>query len=472
MRLDDAYDEEAEDPWMAWYRENEDTASNTGSRAGSWHRGYWYHGWHGRRWQAPETDSEDEETNIEVLPDVIKGWLLLEKAGLDTLERSIIQSDIKSQFSLQSVENALRAHWTDDQVRRRDGEGRAQANFEDYDDDDEPPEEVHDSFFEDWSEEEVALYQAARQSEAEAWAQVQQGRRTLREARERQKEVRLGRKFFPSKGSGKGSGGGARHQATSQGNQHPEGPCLRCGGKHATRSCPKRAEKDDRGALQVDNASAEFVYYQAESLFSEHSSNQVAEQAQNASAEVGYYQAESLFGDHEALSSQSEGQLTTPEAMRAGYGILDPGATKTMGSITALEYARAASWAQNRQDNIAEIDPDNRPTFGFADSESAKCSSTVMMQLPVAEQKMRLRVHALDKGSVPVLLSIDTLKRMRAIVDYGSDEVVFAGINPQKCVKLQTTSTGHQILPLTKDFMQGARTLKSPVRRLGQPADE
>ena len=97
------------------------------------------------------------------------------------------------------------------------------------------------------------------------------------------------------------------------------------------------------------------------------------------------HQAESLFGDHEALSSQSEGQLTTPEATRAGYGILDPGATKTMGSITALEYARAGSWAQNRQDNIAGIDPDNRPTFGFADSESAKCSSTVMMQLPVAE---------------------------------------------------------------------------------------
>ena len=85
------------------------------------------------------SDSEDEETNIEVLPDVIQGWLLLEKAGLGTLERSIIQSNVKSQFSLQSVENALRAHWTDDQVRRRDGEGRAQANFEDHDDDDEPP---------------------------------------------------------------------------------------------------------------------------------------------------------------------------------------------------------------------------------------------------------------------------------------------------------------------------------------------
>ena len=77
-----------------------------------------------------------------------------------------------------------------------------------------------------------------------------------------------------------------------------------------------------------------------------------------------------------------------------------------MGSITALEHARAASWAHNKRDNIAEIDPDNRPTFGFADSESARCSSTVLMQLPVQEQKMRLKVHALDKGTVPILLSI------------------------------------------------------------------
>ena len=172
---------------------------------------------------------------MEVLPDVIKGWLLLEKAGLDTLEKSVIQSDIKSQFTLLNVENSLRAHWTDDQVRKRDGEPRGQANFEDWDHD--GPEEVDDSFFEDWDCEDIALYQAAQDDEARAWAQIQQGRRTLREARERQKEVRLGRKFFSGKGKGKGPSRSTSYRANPVSG---EGPCLRCGKAHSTRNCPSR----------------------------------------------------------------------------------------------------------------------------------------------------------------------------------------------------------------------------------------
>ena len=97
--------------------------------------------------------------------------------------------------------------------------------------------------------------------------------------------------------------------------------------------------------------------------------------------------------------------------MRAGCAVLDPGATRTMGSITALEFARSASWSHQNKDNISHIDLLDRPTFGFADSESARCQRTVLMQLPVGEQKMCLKVHALDKGQVPVLLSIDTLKK-------------------------------------------------------------
>ena len=164
--------------------------------------------------------------------------------------------------------------------------------------------------------------------------------------------------------------------------------------------------------------------------------------------------------------------MTTHEAMTKGFAVLDAGATKTMGSIVALEHARRASFEHSSRDNVASVSLEDRPTFGFADSESARCSSTILLQLPVQEQKMKLRVHALDKGSVPVPLSIDTLKRLHAIVDYGRDEVVFAAVNPHKCVKLQTTSTRHQILPLVEDFMQDAQILKDPVVRLGQLASE
>ena len=386
------------------------------------------------------SDSEDEEQMIEVLPDVIKGWLLLEKAGLDSLERSIIQSDIKSRFTLLGVENSLRAHWTDDQVKRRDEGGKHHAHFEDWDEDeDAPPQPFDADYFDDWSEEDMVLYQSAQAEEAQAWAQIQDGRRTLKAARERQKEVRLNRKFFPSKGRGKSGVG--KHPGGSSSSARAEGPCLRCGKAHATRMCPQRNESEEKGTFQAD-ASAEFIYY-----------------------------AETLFGEHqnpeEAMAANGNMKMSTQEAMKAGFGVLDPGATRTMGSITALEHARAVCLQQHRQDNVAAINVDERPVFAFADSETAKCSSTILLSLPVAEQRMKLRVHALDKGSVPVLLSIDTLKPMRAIVDYGRDEVVFVGINPQKCVKLSTTSTGHQILPLTQDFMKEARDLQAPVHRLG-----
>ena len=75
-------------------------------------------------------------------------------------------------------------------------------------------------------------------------------------------------------------------------------------------------------------------------------------------------------------------------------------------------------------------------------------------------------------GTVPILLSIQTLRKMGAIVDYGRNEAVFTRINPLKCLQLQTTTTGHQILPLTRDFMQEATVLQAPVHRLGVPAEE
>ena len=122
---------------------------------------------------------------------------------------------------------------------------------------------------------------------------------------------------------------------------------------------------------------------------------------------------------------------------------------------------------------MSHVSLQKRPTFGFADPEKAQCSSTVVLQLPVAEQQnLKLKAHAPDKGCVPVLMSISTLKKMGAVIDFGRDEAVFAKLNPLKRVKLETTQTGHQVLPLTRDFMREAVSLEAPVTRLGQTASE
>ena len=146
----------------------------------------------------------------------------------------------KSHFSLQGVENSLRAHWTDSQVRRRDGaDDRPQAHFEDQDwDEYDEPVEWDQSYFENWDPSDIVLFQEAQAAEQEAWAQIQEGRRTLREAREKQKAVRLGRQYFNSKGKGRGKS--QRYRPREADDMPPRGPCLRCGKGHATRDCPHK----------------------------------------------------------------------------------------------------------------------------------------------------------------------------------------------------------------------------------------
>ena len=399
-----------DDPWSAWYQQSETAA---------WAARGWVDYSHGDWRSKPnyEATSEDEDDLIDILPDVIQGWMLLEKSGLDDLEKSIIQSDIKSKFSLMGVENSLRAHWSDEQVRRRDGPEKQSAHYEDEEGDE--GEDVDSANFENYDTSELdpadaILYQEAEKDAQKAWAQIQQGRRTLREAREKQKEVRLGRRFYP-KGKGRGGGKTEPRGAPSR------GPCLRCGKDHPTRSCPQSPEAEAKPSLLADEE-GEFVYYtegparsgqdhsrgQATKLSSEHSFqdhqyDQNTEQSPRhsflyyltdkgddtgdylsgeiphhieATGQIGGDRPVSLFGEHQESSVAllaGEGKMTTQQAMKAGYGVLDAGATKTMGSFTALHYAREASWRERQVDNVTEVDLTDRPVFGFADSETARC---------------------------------------------------------------------------------------------------
>ena len=74
-----------------------------------------------------------------------------------------------------------------------------------------------------------------------------------------------------------------------------------------------------------------------------------------------------------------------------------------------------------------------------------------------------LKVHALDKGQAPVLLSISSLRSLGAVIDYASDRAVFRAVDPTKVVRLERTAAGHQVLPLTTDAYETARSLRAPL---------
>jgi hypothetical protein len=142
----------------------------------------------------------------------------------------MILASIKKDFSFDRVAQELRNQWSDDDLKRRDQSGRHSSWWIDDELQSDDGEDVVMVITEDLNEEGQALM-ASAQAEA-ALAAVQQGRRTLREAREKQQQVRLSRRYFrTNKGNSKGDGKGKNSSSSST--------CLRCGGDHRTANCPR-----------------------------------------------------------------------------------------------------------------------------------------------------------------------------------------------------------------------------------------
>lgn len=158
---------------------------------------------------------------------------------------------------------------------------------------------------------------------------------------------------------------------------------------------------------------------------------------------------------------------STDEAVTAGFGVLDGGATKTMASIHALECLEQQCKEQQLP-GIVKVDTSDRPLFGFGNSDQNRCVSTCYVRLPTQEQPMSLRIHALDQGRAPVLISVDTLRKLGAIIDFKNDEAVFTQVNAQKLISLRRSSAGHQLIPLTQDFMAEGRVFPRAAQSLAQ----
>lgn len=422
--------------------------------SGSWYGSSWNPHWGSYSGSITQEENDEEEME-QILPDAVLGWFLLEKTGLDPIEKSIIQGEVKGNFTLAGVENALRSHWTDDQIRARDGESRHQAQFQD-EEEDEPMEEDQ-AMFEGWTEDEMSWYQDAKAEEQRAWMQLQQSRRTLREARARQHEVKMSRKFYkpswqsrPPGGQGKGGGGpvGASSAFRSK------DACFRCGGRgHIARNCPNPPSQEAKiSEEQEEGDFAEFTYF--------------AEPTE--STLEGEEEVETYEGQLEQSSFTVESQRpSTEQAIAEGKAVIDGGATRTMGSLHAVE-ALSKRWLQNHGcSGVKSVDVKDQPVFGFGNSQKSKCLSTCVMKVPSQETPMNLRIHVLEQGKAPILLSIDSLRAMGAIIDYTRDEAVFTAIDPCRVVQLERSQVGHQLLPLAEDFLRSGRILETPIKSLG-----
>ena len=177
------------------------------------------------------------------------------------------------------------------------------------------------------------------------------------------------------------------------------------------------------------------------------------------------YTEETSEGGDSALVAQG-GALSTQEAVQRGMGILDGGATRSLASVRALEAIQEINRRKHGKDKIAQVNLQERPEFGFGNSSTDRCCSTVDLEVSAAGSPGMLRIHALNKGQGPVLLSIDCLRRLGAVLDFEKDLVCFRKLSCNKVVRLERSQTGHQLLPLTEDLLTNAEETSQEVPSL------
>ena len=159
--------------------------------------------------------------------------------------------------------------------------------------------------------------------------------------------------------------------------------------------------------------------------------------------------------------------LLASRALQEGKAIIDGGATSTLASVSALEKVGQLNcelYGQHRY----EVRPaaEDCPIFTFGNGERKRCCSSVDLQVPLDTKMSTLKLHAIESGPVPILLSIESLRSLGAIIDFDRDQMVLTKVNPKRLIQLERSSTGHQLMPLTRDVYEKSHLLEKPILSL------
>lgn len=365
------------------------------------------------RYYPNEEDEAWTRDTPDLLPDFLQGWYLLMDSNLSLAERNMIQTAVQGDFKMDRIARELRAQWPEEDLRQHD-QGFKQAGFwqeEVYEEPDWTGDaDTYDSLEQDgMNEEGLSLVAEAEQLAEEAMATIEKAKITLREARAKQHQVKMNRQYYQfTTGKGKGSGKGKTIK------------CFKCGGNHKLVDCPDRHAPKTQGQVHFGQTEvAPFVCYTEDA----------------------------------AMMTEGPGhRKTTEEAIAQGYGIIDGGATKTLGSIHALEAVAENNMRKHQDNHVLEVDTTTRPTFGFGNSSRNQCASTAKLKIQAGGKTGHLQVHALEEGQGPILLSISTLRTLKAVIDFENDLIVLRALDPKRAIKAERSQAGHQLLPLTDDL--------------------
>ena len=145
---------------------------------------------------------------------------------------------------------------------------------------------------------------------------------------------------------------------------------------------------------------------------------------------------------------------TSSDPENAGFGIIDCGATETVGSLPALESLMQARFQLNGRTEEVEVSAAPPKRFKFGNGTFSMSSSCVLVPQSVGELQLRLQLYTLDCEGVPILIGMRTLRRLKAVVDFSKCLAIFVAVNPNLAIPLRRSKTGHLLIDLRGDWMQ------------------
>ena len=440
---DETEDEQDDDPqhgdgvpsqdWTSgWWQHPEESHS--------WYTGWWnqYDDWRShsdwQEWRAWPTPTSTSTPHYDVsskasheadrfLPDFVVAWMLLQRSGLDSSEKASIIASLKNRFTTDRVKTALRLNWNDEDLKRRDQQHGHSLFTEDFDYAD-----LHEEFGEDMPEgldEDEQKEYAHLTAEAEAAYQAMQGhRRTLREARERQTQMRRNRSFYPMK-----------KDYGSKAADSREGTCFKCGGKHATAACPQRSGGDSR-----PSGSAHLTFFLEP-------------------------EATDFHLESEAQVDDTGSVLRVQEILESGKAIIDGGATASVGSVDAMNRILTLNREKGRHHPV-EVDCSQAANFRFGNNGTTSCLSTAQLEVPLENQVGHMKINVHEIPNQPVLLGISSLRALGAVIDFAEDKCILKSVNPSRIIQLERATGGHQVFPLTEDVYRQSYERQRPFHSL------
>ena len=476
---------------------------------------------------------ELEMEEIEVLPDELLGWLLLRRANLPASARLAVQASVQNSLKYRDIENALRdqeeellhgdLHRQQAHRHRRtfwveeDGAWGLLALQDEQQDEavqevhwvgkslppevyhptdkthiDEGDEEIYwswemdgyhgyvqdnygqwfetDGFGNYWtSEMDDGLTTEQAKELDEAYSAYETKARTFQQSRQYQRAKGQSRGFYPmnkgKKGKGKGKGfyrpqgrGGVSTSSTTSSSMSKASVmkseevmaatgnntgCFICGEKsHGFRDCPRRSGQTSAPHAQRGKGSTS---YMVENL--------------NPSSLI------FMVADNYVPVTPLQVQHDT-----AGFGVLDLGATETVGSLEAIEKVlqrrhQLGHLLPGEHDEV-RVMPEAKKMFRFGNGQVKQSESYLLLPQHVGAKKVLLGIYTLMAEKVPILIGMRTLTKLGAIVDVTGGWLVLTNVDAKIKIPLQKSAAGHLLVDLTQDWLAQGQPMASSCGRV------